>query len=310
MMSTGTKNSFFATTVCVALFCFVRALTSLGTVQNLQVFDTELKDIAESVHSLSVHGTGAGSNNSLPKAKPDDVYVLESKTKAAVRESSLRESTLVTNAGIEFRKPIWSNASSFDNGAPSILVQLNGELANYLGFIAKAFGLVWWLEREYGVNPTIVLRHQQHPKWVGAHADVTRCFPYLRDFNFGAGNTRDISKELSVLSQSHQQSNGTAERVVDIRSEVPYDKTIQSFLSLYAKSHIHIGGENSRINIPFLTTKQMSCRDLIVDKYYDDIRRIYQFDKSCCVDVPDPDESVFVGSYCQSDMCRFWRFHH
>jgi hypothetical protein len=86
----------------------------------------------------------------------------------------------ITEPETFFRKPFWSNTSYFDIDDPTILVQLGGELANHLGYIARAFGLVWWLEREYGVRSNIVLRHQEASKWISARTDLTRCFPYVR----------------------------------------------------------------------------------------------------------------------------------
>ncbi|ACI65474.1 predicted protein [Phaeodactylum tricornutum CCAP 1055/1] len=185
-----------------------------------------------------------------------------------------------------FRKPFWSNSSSFDIDAPTILVQLGGELANQLGYIARASGLVWWLEREYGVNANVVLRRQESTttKWIRARTDVTRCFPYLRDLDFEAGYTDEITHEISFLKEPGLQSNSTSARLIEARREGEYDETLQSFLSLYAQNHTNMGKRNG-----FL----MTSKDLIVDKYYEDIRRIYQFDESCCIDVPDTDESVF-----------------
>lgn len=82
-------------------------------------------------------------------------------------------------------------------------------------------------------------------------------------------------------------------RVFQIDKKGPLDQGLKSFVSLYAANHTNMGQRNGYITIPFLTTHQMSAKDLIVDKYYNDIRRIYHFDKSCCMDVPNPDESVF-----------------
>jgi hypothetical protein len=194
-----------------------------------------------------------------------------------------------------FRKPFWSNSSSFDIDAPTILVQLGGELANQLGYIARASGLVWWLEREYGVNANVVLRRQESTttKWIRARTDVTRCFPYLRDLNFEAGYTDEITHEISFLKEPGLQSNSTSARLIEARREGEYDETLQSFLSLYAQNHTNMGKRNGFVNKPILVSKKMSGKDLIVGKYYEDIRRIYQFDESCCVDVPDADESIF-----------------
>jgi hypothetical protein len=58
-----------------------------------------------------------------------------------------------------------------------------------------------------------------------------------------------------------------------------------------------MGKRNGFVNKPILVSKKMSGKDLIVGKYYEDIRRIYQFDESCCVDVPDADESIFVSNF-------------
>jgi hypothetical protein len=197
-----------------------------------------------------------------------------------------------------FRKPFWSNSSSFDIDAPTILVQLGGELANQLGYIARASGLVWWLERKYGVNANVVLRRQEDTttKWIRARTDVTRCFPYLRDLNFEAGYTDEITQEISFLKEPGLQSNSTSARLIKATKEKEIDESLQSFLKLYAQNHTNMGKRNGFVNKPILVSKLMTSKDLIVDKYYEDIRRIYQFDESCCIDVPDTDESVFVST--------------
>jgi hypothetical protein len=113
---------------------------------------------------------------------------------------------------------------------------------------------------------------------------------------FEAGNTDSITKELHALNQCGPSRNIAKKRV--IYTKEPFDQNLKSFVKLYAKNHSNMGEKNGYVNIPVLVSNKMSGKDHIVDKYYKDIRRIYHFEKSCCVDVPDPDESVFVSSCC------------
>jgi hypothetical protein len=194
--------------------------------------------------------------------------------------------------------PIASNASHSDD-TPTILVQLAGEMANNLGYLARGLGMAWWLEREFHVNATIVLRHQNHDKWIRAYQDVTRCFPNVRDWSFTAGNTDAVTRELQSSPPLIVTGSVVPQRRVVYALE-PYNETLQSFLTLYNENHTRMAEGNGHVSIPFLTTKAMSCNDHILDKYYEDFRRIYRFDESCCIDRPDEDESVYV-----SDTFRF-----
>jgi hypothetical protein len=75
---------------------------------------------------------------------------------------------------------------------PTILAQLNGEMANNLSFLAHARGLQYMLLKHYGLETNELLRHQtdekgnDNKKWVRARS-VQKCFPNLRKLNFSHG---------------------------------------------------------------------------------------------------------------------------
>jgi hypothetical protein len=179
----------------------------------------------------------------------------------------------------------------------TIVVQLSGEMGNQLSKIAHGHALSLWLKREFRVDATIVLRHQDKPKWISARENVQKCFPATRSYDFSAANTlefEDRSRQQSALLGSsldainNPESLGNVSRALQLfvhfdRAEVHEQHSISNSMG------------NSNISLPFLYSDLLVMDDLFMDRFYDDYRELFRFDPACCQHRPEPDESIFVS---------------
>lgn len=172
MASTKGVAGLFALTASAAFLSIAGIFTAQGTVQNIQGTTSQLKDSLMNMANfqiISAHDPFAFSSN-----KSAEQYIETSDDSMAEYQTGpIRSDTRLERNGKEpekdFRKPVWSNSSDYSIDSPTILVQLGGELANNLGHMARGFGLAWWLEREFGLNATVMLRHGViHAKWTSA----------------------------------------------------------------------------------------------------------------------------------------------
>jgi len=172
--------------------------------------------------------------------------------------------------------------------------QLSGEMGNNLGKIAHGYGLAWWLQQDYGNANSVLLRHQENPKWVRGRDALQKCFPNSRAWDFRAANT------LEFLSQKEGQKKWLGEQFGEApggktRGEI--DKYLQEFLALKGHEKARpADGQSNNISLPFLYANKFVQLSAFMDRFYDDYRKLFQFDNiSCCNLMPEPDESVFVS---------------
>jgi hypothetical protein len=177
----------------------------------------------------------------------------------------------------------------------TIVVQLSGEMGNNIAKLATGKGLQLWAQRQYGITTDLVLRHQEHPKWVKGMRDLKKCFPHLRGFDFELGNgpnyNERTAQQQQLLGNKSALLRLTTARVGDIEETLSTLRGIQP-----GTKGIIVQGSSSNITLPFLLADHLALIDVWADKFYDDYRQFFEFDyKECCKTKADPGESVFVS---------------
>lgn len=192
--------------------------------------------------------------------------------------------------------------SSAYNG--TILLQLSGEFGNHLHKLALAKALQWMAQDEYGLDLKLVLKHQDHPKWLSARKDLQKCFASLRPLHFKEGNNKAYeSQKLQQKMQGwdlelHGHDRSSLTNVLDrLQDVLKKNKEL---------SHEETTAKDQRIiEIPMLPPviwiDQMVGWE-ILDEYRDRlVEWLLPIDSvSCCGDdddhtsnAPYPDETVF-----------------
>ena len=186
--------------------------------------------------------------------------------------------------------------SSDASNVTSIVIQLSGELGNQLCKFAFGYGLKWILEEDYHVTTNVILRHQEHRKWLTAWKSVKTCFPNLRDMDFSEGNTEEFEERLKQqqmwLGDGVFTLNG-CQRETCIREQL--DKLV-GILSNATNPPPGIP-VNANITLPFLYADTYGMLDYINDRFYDRFKGdLFQFDldnPECCDPKAQLDETVF-----------------
>jgi hypothetical protein len=205
------------------------------------------------------------------------------------RASSLRQSAVPS---VHSNNRIDTSAGTARISPATIVVQLSGEMGNNLSKIAHGHALSLWLKREFGLEATVILRHQTHPKWVRARQSVQKCFPVTRSYNFSAANTPEFDNSY------RQQSAwlGSSLDGININESFNVSKALQLFTQLnHSGEEQQLDDGNGNISLPFLYADLLVSCDLFMDKFYDDYRELFRVDPACCNHRPEPDESVFVS---------------
>jgi hypothetical protein len=242
---------------------------------------------------------------------------------------------IVTNSNSTRLGPAHENNSSPHGSTqvqnlklPTIFAQLNGEMANNLSFLAHARGLQYMLLKHYGLETNLLLRHQtdekgnDSKKWVQPSQDIQKCFPALRkwDFSHGAHWTEweqrasqqedwlDIQQRYTLdLVNGKRSAIFTFQRAKPVERK-QLDESLQLFQQLLLQQSperptVVESSDDSTISLPYLYSESMD-NWMLLDEYYDDFRELLQFDRRCCRQVPDPDESVFVSDATQPQAGR------
>lgn len=213
--------------------------------------------------------------------------------------------------------PPWSSkqyetaASIINLGSPvTIVVQLSGEMGNNLAKLATGRGLQLWARHFYGIETDLVLRHQEHSKWVGAMKDLTRCFPKLRNWDFQLGNGPNYGERLAQQNQLLGTNRSSflhlkTSRLEDIHQSL---STLRSILQ--TEQNVTMLSNSQNITLPFLLADRLSKIDLWPDMLYDEYRKLFEFDDdACCKSKADPVESVFVSLVIAESVCLVGKQH-
>lgn len=177
----------------------------------------------------------------------------------------------------------------------SIVVQLSGEMGNYLHKIAFARGMQQ-LAKERGIETNLVFRHQEYIVWRKVRSLIRRCFPRLREFDFEAGNS--VQYNNRVLQQRLMFGDRSAGLTIRSKSDESVRSTLDTLEELINET-TSIGGfldpdqVDSTIKVPFIYSDAMVSHAFL-DRFRDDFQNFFQFDdEACCAQFPEPDESVF-----------------
>jgi hypothetical protein len=171
------------------------------------------------------------------------------------------------------------------------------------------------------------LRHQTDGKgrdigkWVKASRNIQQCFPALRKWDFSHGNwTEWEQRRNQQQSWLEIRQLFTLDLVNGKRSSIfnspgrqiqpepverkQVDESLQLFQQLLLQSSeqrptVEVESSSNAsanaISLPYLYSRSMD-NWMFIDEYYDEFRELLQFDRRCCKQVPDPDESVFVSN--------------
>mmetsp|Transcript_11160 Transcript_11160/g.23527 ORF Transcript_11160/g.23527 Transcript_11160/m.23527 type:complete len:415 (+) Transcript_11160:135-1379(+) len=188
----------------------------------------------------------------------------------------------------------------------TIVCQLSGEMGNNIAKWGYCLSIKFWLEsgefQDVTGNVRIVIRHQDHNKWVRGATDVKRCFPNTRGYDFGEANTDEFvqlfnrQNEAFGLSQRWSKGGPTPFDGINVGMMANRTEALRHFVSSHLSQPNVTGSRVTNITIPFLYASQFLLADELFDRYYDELRKYFYFDldnRECCKQVPDPDEAVF-----------------
>jgi hypothetical protein len=182
-------------------------------------------------------------------------------------------------------------------------------MGNQLGALAYGYGLKWILEQDYNITSSVMLRHQtKTTKWVTARKSMTECFPNFRDADFSAGNTKEferLSRDQELwLGKDHtlllSNTNSMSTRLDALVQVLSLDKDEDTPTPTNNTNNTDTAGttqeHQGNISLPFLYADSMLHLGYILDRYYEELRNLFQFDytnpKCCSADQPDLEETV------------------
>ena len=187
----------------------------------------------------------------------------------------------------------------------TIVVQLSGEMGNNLHKLAFAKALQWMAYDSFQIHLNLVLRHQDHPKWLSTKGHLQKCFVSLRRFNFKAGNGPEYTeRQLEQTLWLGQRSGGGEEKkgleisgneesnMIAVLQQLK--RTLDTASAPPNQDHNDHDDSSCTIYLPFLVADQMVSWD-ILDRYRERLVDWFAFDdQACCPsDLPQKDESVF-----------------
>jgi hypothetical protein len=193
--------------------------------------------------------------------------------------------------------------------AATIVIQLSGEMANNLQHIAHGVGLQLWLKEQFNIPSNVILRHfvgpnnrAPKPKWKSARNDILQCFPFLKNWDFTAGNNKEFLKRQS------QQKGWLGEQRMDRLFGMINGQTsaeIESGLALLKdimnNPYRPVVEDDATIRLPYLYSESLDVYPLL-DRSYESFRQLFQIDSTaCCAQRPLADESVFHFRNFQSE---------
>jgi len=194
----------------------------------------------------------------------------------------------------------------------TIVVQLSGEMGNNLHKISFAKALQWMAEDSFDLHLNVILRHQDHPKWISAKNHLQKCFINLRQLNFKTGNGRQFTERMleQKLWLTQQEKKGlemmgngefsmkstlqSLKTILENKGLPPTTTTTTTTSSWYNNDEEGTDDENNTIHLPLILVDQMVGWKTL-DRYRQRLVEWFEFDsqKCCPSDLPLVDESVF-----------------
>ena len=183
----------------------------------------------------------------------------------------------------------------------TIVIQLNGEMANLLCKISFGYAVKWILEDEHNITARVVLRHANHTTWLRAWQSMRSCFPKTRMMDFSQGNTPEFKvrqkQQQRWLGDHGFELKSRAGLTVELKSTEGLSQLLEK-LVLVVSNTGHPPPKvpvDANITLPFLYLDWYGSYD-IVDRFYDRIRDLFEYDLNnpeCCAPRALPNESVF-----------------
>jgi hypothetical protein len=191
----------------------------------------------------------------------------------------------------------------------TLVAHLHGEMGNNLGVLAHAYAVRLAIERTYPhISIHLVGQRQRAPKWKSTAQNLQTCFPSLRDFQFEGGRWdsehRIRREQQNTWLQLEANKSDSTDNRLDVDESCPSRglcwRETAEFLQTLLDQQIEnpdLKGiqepPNATVSLPFLSSRSMSILDVLVDEYYDEIRKWLTLDAACCKERPEPDEVVF-----------------
>jgi hypothetical protein len=191
----------------------------------------------------------------------------------------------------------------------TLVAHLRGQMGNNLGVLAHAYAVRLAIERTYPhISINLVGQHQAAPKWKSTAQNLKTCFPSLRNFQFEGGNWD--SEYRTRLQQQNRWLRLGSKKSDSTRNLLHVDEScpnrglcwretaefLQSLLQQQTENpDVTMIQEpaNATVSLPFLSSRSISILDVLVDEFYDEIRKWFTLDPACCKERPQQDEVVF-----------------
>ena len=271
-------------------------------------------------HGIDIATIGSSSSGEHPKNEEDPEknqgINIEPETTPQRSDAAKEQESIGGEERLRIaRQPLYSVATNLTKQA-TIVIQLSGELANNLHHIAHGIGLKHWSREMYGIEANVVLRHyvgpnnhQPKPKWKSARDNIRKCFPTLRGWDFARGNSKDFAERQRL--QEKWLGKKRLDRFIGLINsvnETDIDKGLEMLsndILMDPNRPLVMEDEKDTIRLPMLYSNSLDAFPMI-DKYYDEIRKIFQFnDTACCAIVPNLDDYVFHFRNYQSEMPEY-----
>ncbi len=174
---------------------------------------------------------------------------------------------------------------------PTIVIQLNGEMGNHLSKFAFGYIVKWILEDDYNITSSIVLRHQDNPKWVRARKSMM-CFTKIRTMAFSKGNTQEFEDRREQQRKWLGSDRYILETAISLRQALK--EQIMVFTN--TSNPPPILPDDVNITIPFIYADSFALNSDVIDPYFDRLKDLFEYDLNnpeCCGPRALPNESVF-----------------
>ena len=179
---------------------------------------------------------------------------------------------------------------------PTIVIQIDCEMANILCKLTNGFALKWMLEDVHNIRSNVIVSILNGaPKTTRAWNNMRLCFPKLRELFF----VNSTSPELKDRQhQQHAWLGGGDSFPLGQSASNNSSQTLKAFALLVANTSHHPPPSlpvGANITLPFILTKLFATVD-VLDRFFDRLQDLFEYDTSspaCCGPIAHPDEHIF-----------------
>ncbi|KAL7473359.1 hypothetical protein ACHAXS_013949 [Conticribra weissflogii] len=222
----------------------------------------------------------------------------------AVKDNSISTSQASSTFDVIARRPlppIMHNAS--------MVIQLGGEMGNQLSMISVGLALRQQA-RYHGIHARLVLRHQDHSKWMRARDATQKCFINTRSMDFEEANTEGFNQIAKAQTDWLGSKNNTLLLVDNEHTNEEMEQSLKYWKEVLDRQDRPSALENaSPVAVPYLFVKRYIKNEQL-DLHFDEIRDFFRFDHDrCCKLRASAEEIVLVrefGIYCSNTNPAFF----